>query len=188
MLLDDALRSAWKAQASSGKGPVVTAITICDEAARSNRHDRGVYQSQEWNLVLQACLVAWAATGSADHEKTAIRFMTATLDDLDDVGDGKGGDNAALRDSGYAIRNMGLSTALAYDWLFDRLSPAQRDHARQRWAAWLAQYAAKGYRAHAPGSNYHAGYAIASTAIAIAEAGEASAEGEAQWKRVADEL
>ncbi len=189
MLVDDALRSAWKAQASAGKGPVVAAIAICDQAANpSSRYENGEYQSENWNTALQACLVAWAATGSADHEKTTLKFLSVVLDDNDHVGDGKGGDNAALRDTGYAIRNMGLVTALAYDWLWDKLTPAQREHARGRWAAWLAGYAAKGYRAHAAGSNYHAGYAIASTAIAIAEAGEAGAEGDAQWKRVADEL
>jgi hypothetical protein len=188
MLLDAPLRAAWQAQAAAGKGPVVAAIDLCDDASRSNRHDRGVYQSQEWSKVEQACLVAWAATGKADHAKTAIRFFNVLLDDLDDAGDGKGGDGAATRDSGYAIRNMALPTALAYDWLYDQLSPQQREHARARWAAWLAAYALKGYRPHAASSNYHAGYAMASTAIAIAEAGEAGAEGDAQWTRVVDEL
>ena len=53
-------------------------------------------------------------------------------------------------DDGYAIRNMGASTAFAYDWLYDKLTPAQRAHARARWKAWLDAWLAKGYRAHAP--------------------------------------
>jgi hypothetical protein len=189
MLLDDPLRAAWKAQAAGGKGPVVAAIAICDDAARpGSRYVDGVYQSENWNKALQACLVAWAATGSTEHEHTALHYLQVILDDLDHAGDGKGGDDAAIRDSGYAIRNMGAVTAFAYDWLYDKLQPAQREHARARWAAWLARWAEKGYRRHDPGSNYHAGYAMASTAIAVAEAGEAGAESDAQWKRVADEL
>jgi hypothetical protein len=186
MLLDGELRAAWKAQAAAKHGPVVGAIALCEDAASTKEHDRAVYQGQEWSKIEQACLVAWAATDRPVYAETAKRFMTALLDDLDDLGDGKGGDASALRDSGYALRNLGAPTAIAYDWLHDQLSPQQREHARQRWAAWLAGYEAKGYRAHAPGSNYHAGYVIASTTIAIAEAGEAGAEGDAQWKRVVD--
>lgn len=188
MLLDRDLRAAWKEQAAAQHGPVVGAIALCDDATNTRAHDRAPYQSDEWNKIVQACLVAWAATDKDDYAKTTIRFQTALFDDLDNIGDGKGGDAAALRDSGYAIRNMGAASALAYDWLWDKLTPAQRDHARARWAAWLAGYAAKGYRPHAPGSNYHAGFAFASTTIAIAEAGEAGAEGDAQWTRVADEV
>jgi uncharacterized protein (TIGR03382 family) len=186
MLLDAQLRAAWKAQAAAPHGPVVGAIALCEDAQKTKEHDRAVYQGQEWAKIEQACLVAWAATDKPAYAATATRFMTALLDDLDDIGDGKGGDAAALRDSGYALRNLGAPTALAYDWLYDQLSPQQREHARARWAAWLAGYAAKGYRAHAPGSNYHAGYVLASTTIAIAEAGEAGAEGDAQWRRVVD--
>jgi hypothetical protein len=186
MLLDGELRTAWKAQAEAQHGPVVGALALCEDAASTKEHDRAVYQGSEWSKIEQACLVAWAATDKDVYARTAIKFMTALLDDLDDLGDGKGGDAAAIRDSGYAIRNLGLPTALAYDWLYDKLTPAQREHARGRWAAWLAAFEAKGYRPHAPGSNYHAGYVIASTAIAIAEAGEAGPEGDAQWRRVAD--
>src|SRR5262249_16245461 len=70
--------------------------------------------------VLQACLVAWAATEKPEHARTAIRFFTALLDDLDKIGDGLGGDESARRDHGYAIRNLGPYTALAYDWLHDQ--------------------------------------------------------------------
>ena len=69
--------------------------------------------------MLQACLVAWAATEQPEHARTAIQFFTALIDDLDTIGDGAGGDTAARRDGGYAIRNLGPYTALAYDWLHD---------------------------------------------------------------------
>src|SRR3954471_16696446 len=121
MLLDTNLKAAWKAQAALEHGPVVGAIKLCDDARETPEHDNAVYQGAEWSKVLQACLVAWAATDKPEHAKTAIKFMTALLDDLDKVGDKQGGDAAATRDSGYAIRNLGPYTALAYDWLHDQL-------------------------------------------------------------------
>jgi len=98
---------------------------------------------------------------------------------------------AALRDSGYAIRNLGPYGALAYDWLHDApgMTPALRLHARQRWAAWLASYKEKGYHPRDPGTNYQAGYLIAATLIAVAQGGEATEQsGPALWQLVADQL
>jgi uncharacterized protein (TIGR03382 family) len=188
ILLDGELRDAWRAQAKLAHGPVPGAIALCDDAARGHAHDRGVYQGSEWRSVLQACLVAWAATDDDAHAKTAIRFFTAMLDDYDEIGDGKGGDAAARRDSGYAIRNIAPYGAIAYDWLHDRLPEELRARARARWKAWLAWYRASGYRARAPGTNYHAGFAISATLVAIAQAGEAGEDGAAEWRAVADDL
>ncbi len=187
MLLTPALRAAWKAQA--GSGPVAHAIRLCTDRA-SRDPDGALYMGAEWSKMLQACLVAWAATDSAEHAATAIRYFTALLDDLEKIGDGKGGDQAAIRDSGYAIRNLGPYTALAYDWLHAQpaMTPALRQRARQRWAAWLASYKEKGYHPRDPGTNYQAGYLTAATLIAVAQGGEAGEAGLALWRLVADEL
>jgi hypothetical protein len=140
--------------------------------------------------VLQACLVSWAATDSKDDAATAIKYMTALLDDLDRIGDGRGGERAAWRDSGYAIRNLAPYTALAYDWLYGHplMTPELKARARARWKAWLDWYREKGYRATNPGSNYHAGYLIAATTIAIAQAGDAGEYGAALWQQVVDQM
>ena len=183
IILND-VRAAWHAQASAEHGPVKGAIALCDDARATQEHERAVYQGSEWSKVLQACLVAWAATDSNDHAQTAIKYMTALLDDLDQLGDGKGGDAAARRDDGYAIRNLAPYTALAYDWLYDKLTPMQRDHAKARWKAWLDWYAEKGYRHDDAGSNYHAGYVIGATLIAIA----IGSDDPQLWSRVADTL
>jgi len=180
------VRAAWRDQSKAAHGPVKGAIALCDDARTSSEHDHAQYQGSEWARVLQACLVAWAATDSRDHATTAIRFMTALLDDLDVIGDHQGGDAAARRDDGYAIRNLAPYTALAYDWLHDQLTPEQRAHARERWKAWLDWYAAKGYRADAAGTNYHAGYLLSATLIAIAQAGDGGDP--ALWHQVADIL
>ena len=167
LLLDPALKAAWKQQAS-GPGPVITAIKLCDDARTTREHDKAVYQGSEWAKVLQACLVASAATDRPEHAKTAIKFMTALLDDLDTIGDHAGGDNAARRDSGYALRNLGPYVALAYDWLYDQLPADLRDRTPKRLVAWLDWFRDKGYRARNPGSNYQAGYLLAATLTAIA--------------------
>jgi uncharacterized protein (TIGR03382 family) len=185
MLLDPPLREAWRAQARVPNSPVAAAITICTEAGTTDKYDHALYQGAEWAKTLQACLVAWAATGEARHAATSIKFFAALIDDLDRMGDRKGGDQAGRRDSGYAIRMLAPYTALAYDWLYDQISPELRSRARQRWAAWLDWYLDHGYRARAPGTNYQAGYLIAATAVAIAQAGEGDP---GLWSLVAEDL
>jgi len=188
ILLDAQLKAAWKAEAAANRGPVKGAIALCANARDTSDHERAVYQGAEWAKVLQACLVAWAATERADFAKVAIRFYTALLDDLDRVGDGLGGDKAARRDDGYAIRNLGPYTAIAYDWLHAQLTPELRAKARGRWKAWLDWYRDHGYRARVPGTNYQAGYLVSATLIAIAQGNEAGEEGLLRWQYVADEL
>jgi hypothetical protein len=188
MLLDAALKAEWSANAKAQRGPVQGAIVLCSDARDTAEYDRALYQGAQWAQVLQACLVAWAATDDASFAKTSTRFFMALLDDLDRIGDGLGGDKAATRDRGYAIRNLGPYTALAYDWLHAQLTPEQKAKARKRWAAWLAWYEENGYRARQPGTNYQAGYLVAATLIAVAQGGEAGDEGAQLWRYVADEL
>ena len=69
MLLDKELKAAWKAQAEDRRGPVVGAIALCT-SGQTGAHDRGLYQGAEWSRVLQACLVAWAATDDPQHATT----------------------------------------------------------------------------------------------------------------------
>ncbi|HEY4179915.1 MAG TPA: hypothetical protein VGM90_23900 [Kofleriaceae bacterium] len=185
MLVDADVVKTWKALAKLDSGPVIGAIKLCDDGS-SKEHDRAVYMGSEWSRVLQACLVAYVATDKPEYAKTAIKFFTALIDDVDRIGDGGGGDTAARRDSGYALRNLGPYTALAYDWLYAQLPEPVRVRARQRWAAWLAWYRDKGYRARQPGSNYQAGYLAAATLIAVAQGGEKDTSG--LWTFVADQL
>jgi uncharacterized protein (TIGR03382 family) len=189
MLLDGELRAAWRARSKEGHGPIVGSIAVCGDRD-PREHAGSSYMGSEWKKMLQACLVAWAATGEPAHAQTALRYFTALLDDLDTIGDGKGGDAAANRDAGYAIRNLGPYTALAYDWLHDApgMTPELQARARRRWAAWLAWFEHSGYHPHDPGSNYHAGYLLAATMIAIAQAGEAGDAGRALWRDVADRM
>jgi uncharacterized protein (TIGR03382 family) len=191
ILLDAATRAAWKAGFEKGHGPLIGAANLCDEDRSRRDHDGALYMGAEWAKMLQACLVAWAATDKPEYAASALKYFTALLDDLEKIGDGKGGDAAAIRDSGYAIRNLGPYTAIAYDWLHDvpGMTPQLRARARQRWAAWLAAFKDKGYHPRDAGTNYHAGYLLAATLIAVAQGGEAAEEsGPKLWKAVADEM
>jgi hypothetical protein len=144
ILLDGKLRAAWKAALDEGRGPLVGAVALCEDDPHA--HDRALYMGAEWGKMLQACLVAWAATDKPAYAAAALRYFTALIDDLETIGDGKGGDAAASRDDGYPIRNLGPYTAIAYDWLHDApgMTPQLRARARQRWAAWLAWFKDKG--------------------------------------------
>ena len=191
LLLDDALRATWKKQAGQKGSAVARSIAACDQIRADPKESaRDYYMGLTWAGHLGSCLVAWAATGKDEHARTAMIYFQAMLDDLQTVGDGKGGDEAARRDAGFAIRAMGPYTALAYDWLHDYagMTEPMRQRARQRFKAWTDWYLQKGYRARDPGTNYQAGYLVAATFIAIAQGGEAGAEGGRFWKHVADTL
>lgn len=191
ILLDANLRKAWKAAAADESTPVARAVRRCNQiTAAPKEFERDGYMGLDWGHHLQACLVAYAATGKESFATTAMRFFTAMIDDLVTIGDGKGGDEAARRDSGYSIRALGPYPALAYDWLHDHklMTEALRKRARQRFAAWTDWYVAKGYRARNPATNYQAGYLMAATLIAVAQAGEAGPAGTALWRFVVDEL
>lgn len=148
------------------------------------------YMGLDWAQYLQSCLVAWRATGVERYGATALIYFRALLDDVKTVGDGKGGDDSAQRDSGYAIRALGPNTALAYDWLHDfpGVDEPLRARARQRFRAWTDWYLENGYRARSPGTNYHAGYLFATTLIAVAQGGEAGDDGTRLWNHTVDTI
>jgi hypothetical protein len=189
ILLDDALRAQWKQAAGVRGSYVQKAIEHC-EASRKDPHeyDHDNYMRLDWSGHLQACLVAWVATGRDEDAQSAIRYFTAILDDFADVGDGKGGDDAVAHDDGFPIRAMGPFTAVAYDWLHDKLPEPVRARARRRFKAWTDWYLAHGYRARDVGNNYHAGFVAAATLMAIAEAGEGGDDSDKLWRFVADEM
>jgi len=189
IVLDAELRARWKKLAGTKGSAVKRSIERCEEVTKRPREfAKDFYMGLDWAQYLQACLVAWAATDKEAHAKTALVYFEAMLDDLEVVGDGKGGDAAARRDHGFAIRAMGPYTALAYDWLHDKIPDDVRKRARQRFAAWLDWYAENGYRPRSPGTNYHAGYLVSATLMAIAQGGEAGSTGTALWNKVVDDL
>jgi hypothetical protein len=159
-------------------------------AAEPQRFATDGYMGLDWAQYLQACLVAHRATGEKRFGDMALVYFKALIDDLKNVGDGAGGDAAARRDSGFAMRALGPNAALAYDWLhdYDGVDEALRARARQRFKAWTDWYLDHGYRARSPGTNYQAGYLFAATLIATAQGSEAGPDGAALWNHVVENL
>ena len=189
--LDGATQSGLRAQASDPGSAVTRGAARCS-AARNDpgSYAQGGWQGFEFVLTLSGCLASWAATDSADDLATAIKYWTVLLDDYQTVGDGAGGDAVVTHDTGYAMRTFAPYSAIAYDWLHDApgVSSSLLSHARARFDAWVTYYTGSGYLRDLAGANYEAGYAFAATLIAIAEAGEAGAAGDAHWATVADKI
>lgn len=191
LFLDEGTAAMLKELARRPDSVVHAAVRRCDAITkRPDEFGRDGYMGLDWAQHLQACLVAWKATDDPQFAKTSYRYFLALIDDLQHVGDGKGGDKAATRDSGFAIRALGPYTAIAYDWLHPTglMDEAVRARARQRFRAWTDWYATTGYRNRHPGNNYHAGYVFAATMIAVAQGGEAGPDGARLWRVVVDEM
>lgn len=189
--LDPTTRASMKSLANKEGSGVARAIRECDRVGSDlARESRNVYMGFEWGAHASNCALAYQATGRAAYAATALHFFAALLDDWEVVGDGKGGDTAVRHDSGYAIRAVGVHSAIAYDFLHDApgMTPALLAKARTRFKAWTDWYYGNGYRWKGPGTNYHAGYLFAVTLIAIAQGSEAGAEGAKLWRHVTDQV
>jgi hypothetical protein len=169
--------------------PMRRAVTRCAQAqAQPDDYATGGWQGFEFVITLSSCLAVYAGSSDPNALTTAIKYWNVLLDDYQEVGDGKGGDDVVTHDTGYAMRTFAPYAALAYDWLHDApgVTESLRAHARQRFDAWSTYYSTQGYLRAQPGANYQAGYAFAATLIAIAEGGEAGAAGDTHWANVRD--
>ena len=166
-------------------GPVVGAIRLCDEA-RTTRRARP--------RALSGRRVGEGAAGvprrvggdrrARTHAATAIKYFTALIDDLDDDRrrPRRRRSRAArsrLRDPQPRRRTPRSRTTGSH-----KLMPRGAEGARAPALEGVARLvqATRAIARASPGSNYHAGYLLAATMIAIAQAGEAGADGTALWQ------
>lgn len=189
--LDAKTRTSLKALAGKEGNAVSRAIRECGRLSGTLKQEaKNLYMGLDWAAHASNCAIAYQATGQPAHAATALHFFNAMLDDWEFVGDGKGGNEAARHDSGYAIRAIGVHTAIVYDFLHDApgMTPAMLAKARTRWKAWTDWYWGNGYRYKGAGTNYHAGYLFAITAMAIAQGSEGGPNGTKMWRHVTDEV
>jgi hypothetical protein len=189
--LNAATRNQIVAQAGVANGPVARGAARCTAAReRPAEYATGGWQGFEFVTTLSACLTAYVAHNDPNDLATALKYWTVLLDDYQHVGDGLGGDSVVTHDTGYAMRTFAPFAALGYDWLHDApgVTEELRAHARARFDAWSTYYSTGGYLRDLPGANYEAGYAFAATLMAVAEAGEAGAAGDAHWANVRDTI
>ena len=135
------------------------------------------YQGFEWAEAVANTSLMWHATGDERYAGAALRYLSALLDDQNEVGDGRGGTTVVNHDSGYGIRTFGAYTALGYDWL--RGAPGFDAALQQRVIArlgeWLAWYRESGYLRDRPIANYYWGYLTALSFAGLATAGDSPA-------------
>lgn len=189
--LDAGMRASLKALAAKEGNGVSRAVRQCGRVTGNMKQEaRNLYMGLDWAAHASNCAIAFHATGNTTYAATALTFFKAMLDDWEFVGDGKGGNDAARHDSGYAIRAIGVHSAIVYDLLHDApgMTPDLLAKARTRFKAWTDWYWGNGYRYKSPGTNYHAGYLFAVTAMAIAQGSEAGPNGAKMWQHVADEV
>ena len=189
--------STLKRQLASPGSAVAAAVRACRASDPATGAPSG-YQGDQWAFPASACGLAYQLTGDRAYAAKGTRLLRALLEDVERVGDGKGcvaGASpeqtiaAVRRDTGYAIRFIATHAALAYDWLHDAPGVEEpfRAHARRCLGAWVDWYSKDGYLHEQPGANYHAGFVIAKTLIAVATAGEGEA-GDRQFREVVDDV
>lgn len=200
LFLDGASLGVLKARVATAGTGAARAVALCkDVAAKPASYAKSGYQGDRWAFPLSACGLAWQLTGDAAHAATAIKLWNAILSDVDTMGDAKAcvvgatrdqAIAAVRRDTGYAIRFIGPHTALAYDWLHDApgVDEPLRAHTRACFKEWVDWYTTTGYLRDEPGGNYHAGFVAAKSLIAVAEAGEAGADGDRHWTEAVDDV
>jgi hypothetical protein len=77
-----------------------------------------------------------------------------------------------LTDSGYVIRFFGQGYGFGYDWVYDRLTAAQRTQIYTVANKWTTAFETGSFEYAHPQSNYYAGYFAAKAAIAISTYGD----------------
>ena len=191
LFLDAATLATMQSQQSDPATGTAQAFALCADA-RTNpgNYATGGTWSFDWGFVATACALAYQVGADPQDAATALTYFNALLDDYQQIGDAAGGDDVVQHDTGYSVRTYAAYAGLAYDWLHDApgMTAALRTHALGRFAAWTDWYAASGYLTDVPGANYNAGWVFAASLIAVAQAGDAGAAGDALWQAVVDEL
>lgn len=187
IILNAATITALKAKMGTPGSATAQMIARCDAVVASPaRYNDGVYTGYGWAFNGSACALAFQLTQKTTYRDQAVRFLTALLNDRDQIGDGRGGDAVTDFDTGYPLRHHGTFAALLYDWL-PGAPGVDAVRTRTRIKTWIDKYTRDGYMRDVPGGNYHAGYVSAKTFAAIAIAGEDPA-GATYWTDVVDNL
>jgi MYXO-CTERM domain-containing protein len=188
--LTPATVTAMKAKMGDASSAAAAVIAHCkDVQTRPTKYRDGIYRGYGWAYAAASCGVAYQLTQDPGHAQAGVRMMKCLLNDRDTEGDGAGGDNVIDQDTGYAVRYHPPFVAIAYDMLKGSaaLDGATESLAVARMKTWIDSYTSKGYLNHQYGSNYHAGYVIAKTMVAIALSGD-DPKGATYWNDVVDDV
>ena len=191
LFLDPTTLATMQAQAQEPSSGTAQAFALCADARNNpDQYAAGGTWTFDWGFVATACALAYQVGADPADADTAFVYFNALLDDYLHAGDGLGGDDVVQHDTGYSVRTYAAYAGLAYDWLHDApgMTAELRAHALARFAAWTDWYSTNGYLRDVAGANYNAGWVLAATMIAVAQAGDAGGAGDALWQSVVDEL
>jgi MYXO-CTERM domain-containing protein len=169
---------------------------------------RGGADGSTWPGAALSCAFAYQVTKDAKYLPQATKYLTAALEDDQDIGDKLGciaGVNTDWRswdgstptppviitvthDTGYPMRWYGPYVALAYDWLSPvaGVDAGLLSQARTCLTAWSDYYTTKGYHHDEAGANYNAGFIIGKALTAIAIGNDGGADGHL-WNEIVDD-
>lgn len=145
----------------------------CNEATRSNTESG--YEAEDWAHNAVNLALCWRIhKGRDDYARASVKYVIAMLDDLETVGDHKGGERVVAGNDGYSIRNRGCLAAVAYDWLSgsDALSPDVKKKIITRVHQYLTWYRKDGYKRDDAISNHYMGHFCTAAAAGLAMDGE----------------
>ncbi|HXI59861.1 MAG TPA: hypothetical protein VNO55_27525 [Polyangia bacterium] len=179
--------------------------SACQDAITNpkNYTTRGGADGNTWPRAALVCSFGYLVTGNSQFLTQALKYLTASLEDDQTLGDKLGcvanaspnwqswnGTSAAppviltvTHDTGYPMRWYGPYIALAYDWLSGTsgFPEALRTQTRFCLQNWVDYYTKKGYHQDEAGTNYNAGYVAGKTFAAIALGTDAGADGDRLW-------
>jgi hypothetical protein len=131
-------------------------VSACREA--SGEKIESGYQGEDWSAASLNLALCWRVRHDTTYARAAVTYLMALVDDHEKVGDGEGGVAAVKLDDGYPMRHRGFFASIAYDWLYDALTPEQRKHVADRFVEFVHWYAKDGYKTNDPISNYFLSY------------------------------
>ena len=145
-------------------------VKDCDENVGG--HMESGYEGEDWATTALDLALCARVMNKSEYAQAGGKYLAALIDDKEKVGDHEGGLKAVEGNDGYSIRNRGFLAAIAYDWLYDTLSPELRKHAADRFSTFCTWYTKDGYKHDDPIANHYMGYFGACAMGGIALDGE----------------
>jgi hypothetical protein len=133
------------------------------------------YQGSDYAFSLGNLGLCWQLTKKPAYAKKGVEVLVKMSEPQ-----GPHAPNP-LADGGYGIRFYGFGMALGYDWLYDAMTPAERQRVWEALNRWVEAYDAKGFENDHPVGNYYAGYYVAKAMAALATEGD-NPKAPAMWE------
>jgi hypothetical protein len=127
------------------------------------------YEGYGWLTAIQALGLAYQITGDTRYSNQVIAILNAINAPYKTSGDV----SPISIDSGYPSRSAAFGAALAYDWVYDQLTPSLKADTYTTLNAWFDWYKSNAYEAFCPAySNYFGGHILGFGTSGLATQGD----------------